>query len=167
MRELWRPPPASDAQELVDLTSWFHDLLDPAAHHGDGSIDPNLVHRAQDVAHQLIGSTEAPALLHGDLHHFNILRAERQLWLAIDPKGLIGDPGFDIAAFMRNPSPRSAAVHASRRLDILSSELGLDRQRTRDWCFAEAVLNACWSRSAGVVEKLGDKIAWAELVATL
>ena len=54
----------------------------------------------------------------------------------------------------------------ARRLDIFSAELGLDRSRARDWCFAEAMLNACWSLEDND-GKFGRKLAWAELVLSL
>ena len=75
-------------------------------------------------------------MLHGDLHHWNILRASRQPWLAIDPKGIIGDPAFEVAAWMLNPVtdlgnwPNLKRVTA-RRLDQFNEILGIDRQRLR------------------------------------
>ena len=111
---------------------------------------------------ELLTSTERRVTLHGDLHHFNILSAQREPWLAIDPKGLIGDTGFEVAAFLRNPSRPSQAL-LTRRLDILVDALALDRERTRKWCFAEAMLNAAWSHEEGN-PNLADKIEWARMM---
>ena len=86
-------------------------------------------------------------LLHGDFHHYNILSATRAEWLAIDPKGMTGDRGYDVGPFVENPRPSDGwspqLLH--RRLDILAEELEYDRARLRDWAIAYAVLSACWS----------------------
>ena len=55
-----------------------------------------------------------PVALHGDMHHFNVLRAGREPWLAIDPKGLAGDPCFDVCQFLRNPEPVPLSVNRAR-----------------------------------------------------
>jgi len=91
-----------------------------------------------------------PVLLHGDLHHDNILAAERQPWLAIDPKGLVGEPEYEVGALLRNPMPGLLAIPhpervLARRLDILAESLGFDRDRLRAWGLAQAVLAAWWS----------------------
>ena len=86
--------------------------------------------------------------LHGDMHHFNVLRAVRAEWLAIDPKGLRGDRCFDVCHFFRNPHNPSIATNA-RRLDIFCSELGLDRERTRAWALVHGVLDALWDFEDG------------------
>jgi streptomycin 6-kinase len=91
-----------------------------------------------------------PVLLHGDLHHQNILSASRQPWLAIDPKGVIGEPAYEAGALLRNPMPhllhmdRPGQVLA-RRIEQLSDQLELDRMRVRDWALAQAVLAAWWA----------------------
>jgi len=97
----------------------------------------------------LLDSMAAPVLLHGDLHHENILRAQRQPWLAIDPKGLAGEPAYEVGAHLRNlpahllaqPQPER---FIARRADILAEELGLDRDRLLGWGLAQAVLSAWW-----------------------
>jgi streptomycin 6-kinase len=93
------------------------------------------------------------------MHHYNILRARRAEWLAIDPKGLAGDRGFDVCQFFRNPHDVPPRVNR-RRLDIFCAELGLDRQRTEDWCFVHAMLNACWHFEDG--DPWQDAVAYAE-----
>jgi streptomycin 6-kinase len=87
-------------------------------------------------------------VLHGDLHHYNVLAARREPWLAIDPKGVVGEPAYDTAALLHNPvevleTPRPGKV-LERRIDLLSQELGLDRERVRGWGLAQAVLAAYW-----------------------
>ena len=109
-------------------------------------------------AADLLDSTEGQTfVLHGDMHHFNVLRAARQ-WLAIDPKGLPGDRCFDVCQFLRNPLP-SRCPSTAARLDIFCDELGLNLPRTRDWCLVHAMLDACWDYEDG---NPGRTVAYAE-----
>jgi len=98
-------------------------------------------------------------VLHGDLHHFNILRSDRSGWLAIDPKGPIGDRCFDVCQFLLNPRRVPIPVNR-RRLDLFCRELDLDAERTRKWCLVHAVLNACWSFEDG--ESYASRVEYAE-----
>jgi streptomycin 6-kinase len=106
-----------------------------------------------------------PVLLHGDLHHWNILTSEREPWLALDPKGVVGEPGYEIGPLLLNPTLQPGHVLA-RRIDQLAEELGLDRERLLGWGLAHAVLSAWWS-----VEDHGhgweEAITCAELLAAL
>lgn len=162
MRRLWRSPPAGHG--LWDLDCWFRSLWvcreTPGA---AGAFPEGLLDRAAATASELIDTTLDPVVLHGDLHHFNILTAQRAPWLAIDPKGLVGDRGFEMAAFLRNPDEKPPHV-LSRRLDILAAELGLERSRAGDWVFVEQVLNACWSYEEGAGAECRRKIERAEVL---
>lgn len=148
LRQLWRPVP--EPHGLRTLESWCdaYDRNRAALARGEGGFPADLFQRADAIRRDLLSSTEGPALLHGDLHHFNILRARRAPWLAIDPKGLIGDRCFDICQFLRNPHDVPTVVNR-RRLDQFCAELSLDRTRTRDWCFVHAMLDACWAFEDG------------------
>jgi streptomycin 6-kinase len=96
---------------------------------------------------QLLASSEPPVLLHGDLHHFNILSAGRRPWVAIDPKGLAGERAYEAGALLRNPDTRLSTDEGAqrRRIDIFRDELALDRDRMLGWGIAQAVLSAWWS----------------------
>ncbi len=110
----------------------------------------------------------APVLLHGDLHHDNILSADREPWLAIDPKGVVGEAEYEVGAFVRNrlfagPKPE---MLLARRVDQFVDELGFDRERIVGWSLAQAVLSAWWSfEDSGHV--WNEAIACAELLAEL
>ncbi|HVL39817.1 MAG TPA: aminoglycoside phosphotransferase family protein [Fimbriimonadaceae bacterium] len=144
LSRLWLP--AAD-EGLRPLSSWF------AAYdrygRGDGSRVPNSIFdTANRTLSELIESTAEPLALHGDLHHFNVLRSDRAGWIAIDPKGLYGDRHFDVCQFLRNPHPVSPEVN-ERRLGRLCELLGLERGRARRWCFVHAVLDALWECEEG------------------
>lgn len=147
MRRLWRPMPA-DAS-FVPLARWFEAFdRHRAAHGGPGPFPASVLERGEALARELLNSGPAPVLLHADFHHYNVLSAERAPWLAIDPKGMVGDPGYDVGPFLLNPNLNGAERQPEklrRRLDIFAEELDYDRGRLRDWGIAHAVLSACWS----------------------
>src|SRR5207244_12927321 len=95
----------------------------------------------------LLASMSEPALLHGDLHYGNILADGPHSWRAIDPKGLVGEPAYEVGAVLLNEIPAGAAAAPilARRVDQLAEALGFDRARPRGWGLAQAVLSAWWS----------------------
>lgn len=145
---LWRPAPEPNGLNPLAIWCAAYDRNREALARGAGGFPAALFQRADALRHDLLSSTETPTVLHGDLHHFNILRSQRAPWLAIDPKGLVGDRCFDVCQFFRNPHDVTRGVNR-RRLDIFCSELGLDRARTKDWCFVHAMLDACWDFEDG------------------
>jgi streptomycin 6-kinase len=78
-------------------------------------------------------------LLHQDLHADNVLRAEREPWLVIDPKPLAGEQEFGIAALVRGFELGHSRAHVLHRLDRLTAELGLDRDRARLWALGQTI----------------------------
>lgn len=154
MRDLWRPlPPAHEFPTAADWASGLRRLR--LRFDGDvGPFDRSLVARAESLFRELLGSSAAPVLVHGDLQHFNILSATRRPWTAIDPKGLAAEPAYDVGALLRNPAPDRFldSTVQRRRVDILEGELGFDRSRIIAWGIAQAVLSAWWAyedRGAG------------------
>jgi streptomycin 6-kinase len=170
MREFWRPvPPEHDFPSVGD---WAKGLQRLRGHY-DGGVGPfpaTLVQEAETLFAELLDSMSAPVLLHGDLHHDNILSAEREPWLAIDPKGVVGEPAYEVGALLRNlweerctlSNPRRIL---ERRVDQLAEELDVDRARIRGWGVAQAVLSAwwciednddCWESAIAVAELLAS-----------
>lgn len=119
-----------------------------AVHAADGPLPRRLVVRAAGLFDDLVASAPASVLLHGDLHHDNVLR-DADGWVAIDPNGWIGDPGFELGPLLYNPDPafRSAELLAlvPARLEQLADALALSPERGRAWGFVAAVLSEVWS----------------------
>lgn len=89
-------------------------------------------------------------LVHSDLHHLNVLAAEREPWLAIDPKPLSGDPHYEVAPMLWNRWDEAVASGdlrwtLRRRLDVLEEAGGLDHDRARDWVVVRMMCNALWA----------------------
>jgi streptomycin 6-kinase len=95
----------------------------------------------------LLDAQSPPVPLHGDLHHDNILRAE-SVWVAIDPKGLLGDPAYDYANSFQNPERAERLVQDPERIarhaGILAKISGIDRRNLLGWAAAHAVLSGGW-----------------------
>ncbi|MGW2033152.1 aminoglycoside phosphotransferase family protein [Streptomyces spinosus] len=85
-------------------------------------------------------------LLHWDLHDENVLAADRADWLAIDPKPLAGDPGFELWPALDN---RFDAAEVRWRFDAMTDVLGLDRARARAWTLGRLLQNILWDVEDG------------------
>jgi streptomycin 6-kinase len=120
---------------------------------GDDQIPTHLVESGQRVYSDLCGSQRRVRLLHGDLHHYNVLYDSDRGWLAIDPKGVAGEIEYEIGAVLRNPFERpdlfASASTVERRLKQFTSILDLNFERALGWGFAQAVLSAIWEIEDG------------------
>lgn len=115
----------------------------------DFDIPADYLHKARKLRDELLTSTKKSVLLHGDLHHDNILQNGNS-WMVIDPKGVIGDPAYDIATFIRNPIPQlledpNATSMIDNRIKQFAQTLKISRQRILNWCYVQAVLAWIWA----------------------
>lgn len=164
----WRP--VADPAGLRPLREWMRELFEwtPRAEW----IASDLVEEAQAVGASLLARSTQPSLLHGDFQHHNLLRRESGAWAIIDPKGLFGDPGFEIAAWMYNPpgvTSRDDYLDLVKlRLAICAEVWGIDRRDLIAWAFVGAVLNVCWSVSDPAPEEwLSQSYRGAQQLRTL
>jgi streptomycin 6-kinase len=154
MHQLWKPPP--EQHRFPSISDWakgFIRLRDTFGG-GTGPFPRKLLEAAESLYIDLIATGSDDVLLHGDLHHWNILSAQREPWLAVDPKGVIGEPAYEVGAWLRNPythifSWREPERIMIRRVDQLSERLGFERERLIGWGLAQAVLSAWWGYEDG------------------
>ena len=155
-------PRSKPLPELIPLPVWFRELETTAATHG------GLLVRSVEAARALLADPREVGVLHGDVHHENVLDFGPRGWLAIDPKRLYGERGFDYANIFCNPDvgdPPSARRVATvperfvRRLEIVVEESGLDRRRLLDWIVAWAGLSAAWFIGDGTDPDIDFRIA--------
>jgi streptomycin 6-kinase len=134
-------PPAS----LVPLPVWFRAL--PASAQKRGGVFA----AAWSTAQGLLASARDIVPLHGDLHHGNVLDFGPRGWLAIDPKGLIGERGYDYVGVVCNPDIETAGAPGAlmRRSAILCAQAGLEMRRHLQWVLAYAALSASWTLDSG------------------
>lgn len=130
-------------------------------------ITDKILGKAKHLRDKLLSTTTKEVLLHGDLHHDNILK-NGDRWLVIDPKGFIGDSAFEPAAYLCNPIPELLEENDAReiienRINIYSAELEINAQRITDWLYAKSVLCWAWSLDdnldSGYWPKLLEKIS--------
>lgn len=126
--------------ELTPLTRWFRSLEAAAPAHG------GLLTLSLETARHLLAHPQDVRPLHGDIHHGNVLHSRERGWLAIDPKGLIGERGFDYANLFCNPDLEIATGpgRLARQAQIVSEAAGLERSRLLRWVLAYAGLSAAW-----------------------
>lgn len=168
MKNLWQTVPLQHQFPTVfdwgkgfeQMKEYFKEKANP--------LPKKLVDKAERLFAELSVSQGKQILLHGDLNHSNILSAQRESWLAIDPKGVIGEREYEIGVLLRNPQPKLLQLPdpkevLERRIDQLANELNLDRERIHGWGIAQAVLSAWW-----IIEDNGndweDAIRCAEIL---
>ncbi|MGA4841124.1 aminoglycoside phosphotransferase family protein [Streptomyces sp. G45] len=126
------------AREMLDATpAALKEIADPA--------DRALVERCAGAVREVVGEP-GDRLLHWDLHFDNVLAAEREPWLAIDPKPLAGDPGFDLWPGLNNLFDPD---EVRWRFDAMTEVLGLDRERALAWTLGRVLQNALWEVEDG------------------
>lgn len=104
---------------------------------------------ARRLKEKLLKTTTKNILLHGDLHHTNILKDHKN-WIAIDPKGIIGDPAYEIVPFIFNPIDELVALPLcgsiiKQRIRQFAQLLTIDEKRIHAWCYVHEVMSTCWS----------------------
>ncbi|MCI3931494.1 aminoglycoside phosphotransferase family protein [Streptomyces sp. AN091965] len=122
---------------LDDTPAALKEIADPA--------DRALVARCADAVREVVGEP-GDRMLHWDLHCGNVLAAGREPWLAIDPKPLAGDPGFDLWPALND---RFDPDDARWRFDAMTEVLGLDRERALAWTLGRVLQNALWEVEDG------------------
>jgi streptomycin 6-kinase len=150
-----RPPP------LVPLTQWFEPLHAAAATCG------GIFATAAAAASRLLEIQRDIRVLHGDIHHGNVLDFAVRGWLAIDPKALIGDRYFDYANILLNPGDDLvfAPGRLARQAAVIAEAAHLDRRRLLAWVLAWAGLSAAFSVEDGLPPH--GALRAAELAASL
>lgn len=118
------------------------------------------------TAQTLLAAPRDVTVLHGDIHHGNVLDFGPAGWLAIDPKGLHGERGFDHANLFCNPDADSALAPGrfARRLDLVAQTVGIERRRLLQWVLAWSGLSMAWKLEDGL--EPGGTMEIAQLAAS-
>jgi streptomycin 6-kinase len=146
MARLFSPSKHPAPLDLQPLRTRFASLFKKAKADRDAG-KPSLYLEAAEIADRLLDAPHAVRPLHGDLHHDNILQGPRG-WLAIDPKGVLGDPGFDAANLFYNPLERDDLCLAPERIahmaEVFAATLGETPPAILDHAIAWGCLSAAW-----------------------
>ena len=145
MKKIWKP--ITCEHNFPTTIEWFDQLNKPIIL--PTQFSASLIDKAKHIALALHQDVSESLLLHGDLHHFNMLSSTRHPWLAIDPKGVVGEREYEVGALLRNPIPAIVTTMntnkiLARRVDQLGELLNFDRKKLIAWGFAQAVLAAVW-----------------------
>jgi streptomycin 6-kinase len=149
LRGLWTRPPAEHgfASLAEELGPWADELQAQWLSLGR-PFERALIEEAVVAVRELTAVRDDEVVLHGDFHSGNVLMAQREPWLAIDPIPLVGERAFDAASLLRDTRWEVATESLRRRIDVLADELGLDHDRLRRW---------------GIVHALWWGVSWAKL----
>ena len=132
------------------VEKWLDDLRDLAR---DLPVPRRYVEQALSIGPDLLADDRAPVVVHGDLHHHNVMADAAGEWLAIDPKPMAGDAHYELAPMLWNRMEDLTGPLAigsvrdglRRRFHTLVDVADLDEARARDWVVVRMVVNASWS----------------------
>ncbi|MBB5894449.1 aminoglycoside phosphotransferase family protein [Kutzneria kofuensis] len=140
-RRLAVEAPAGLPRLRDQVAGWEAEMLADSAELGHP-----LPRRVLDAATAAMRELDHPeTLVHGDLHDANVLAGDREPWLAIDPKGVVGDPAYDAFTVIHSPRLLLTSEH-ERSLEVFCEAAGIDRERARRWALVRAVRSALWDR---------------------
>jgi streptomycin 6-kinase len=149
-REPFRP--------LAEEAALWADHLPERWERAERPFERTLLDAAIGMLRDLASTQGEQVLLHQDLHADNVLSAEREPWLVIDPKPLVGEREFAIAPIVRGHELGHSQRDVLHRLDRLVAELGLDRERALGWTLGQTVAWA-WENERPLREHL-DTARW-------
>jgi len=146
------PAPPGLPRLSARADSWEEELRKDSVELGEPL--PRRVLDAALATVRELGRSQPELVVHGDLHPRNILPAEREPWLAVDPKGVAGDPAYDAGALLKACAlplveAGDLAEAARRAIAVFAEAAGLDRVRVRRWVQFHAVQAAFWGRRHG------------------
>jgi streptomycin 6-kinase len=144
LKRILRPVPA-DLTDVLSLDDWFRGLR----RYGSTNFPHDYARKALDLYDNMLRG-QPNYYLHGDFHPANIVSAEREAYLAIDPKGMVGPIGYDIAVFLNNYHWwQESRVDVRQRLNVavgaFAEAFDLSSMVLRQWAFAQMVLSAWWT----------------------
>jgi streptomycin 6-kinase len=167
MAKLWRPLPESHPFPTLAEYTGVMDHISTIWHGGPPPLNPRVVDAAQQLRRELLASAPETVLLHGDFHHHNVLRAQREPWLVIDPKGVAGEKAYEPSPMFYNPlgnwhaGVANGATFVRRRAEFIAERAGLDLQRVLAWAVVQGVVSDAWTYETGMAAN-GDAALTAQ-----
>jgi streptomycin 6-kinase len=153
---LWKPA-AAPFRSLAEEAAWWLVQLPRTWEEAGRQFERRLLDASLEALGELAPTQGEQVLLHQDLHGDNVLAAEREPWLVIDPKPLVGEREFAVAPIVRSVELGHSRRDVLYRLDRLTSELGLDRERARGWTIGQTI---AWSVGSEYHETHVETARW-------
>jgi streptomycin 6-kinase len=135
---LWKPA-GRPFRPLAEEAAWWQESLPRSWEEADRPYERRLLKAAVEALQGLAPTQGQQVLVHQDLHAENVLAARREPWLAIDPKPLVGEREFALASIVRSFELGDTRRDVLHRLDRVSAELALDRERARGWAIGQTL----------------------------
>jgi streptomycin 6-kinase len=135
---LWIPA-GEPFRPLADEAKWWASYLPERWERAGQPFEQELLEAALEAVSVLVPTQGEAVLVNQDLHPDNILRTEREPWLAIDPKPVLGEREFGLAPVIRAYELGHSEQDVRHRLDRLATELRLERERARGWALAQTL----------------------------
>lgn len=134
-----------DKQKYGHISEWLKSIDRLSA----DQFPAGLFDQAMKIKTELLSTLQQEVFLHGDLHHDNLIKNNNE-WLTIDPKGIVGDPEFEMAAFdFIHPSEFHLKTEINdlfdKRIVLLAEKAKLNPTRIKKWVFVRLILSAAWS----------------------
>lgn len=134
-----------DLKKFKSVNPWIENIKN----YKPKNIKSTDFNNAIKLASNLIKNQKDVYLLHGDLHHENILKNNNH-WISIDPQGIVGELELEITTFLMNPVPELLEQNKPeeiilKRINYLAAELNLNKQKILDWLFVKTILCICWA----------------------
>lgn len=169
MQELHKKP-ISSSHDFRTIEDWLS-LFDTLAIPHEFRLH---VERARKIVEELRITKQDRYLLHGDLHHENILKKGSSAWISIDPKGVVGELAYEVGPFISNP-PNLFEHHSfeevkniiAQRIELCSRLLGIYRKRIVDASYARIVLSVCWTIQDGLEWQKSDDLKCLDILLLL
>jgi streptomycin 6-kinase len=153
---LWKRP-TSEFRPLADEAAGWVEALPGEWERAGKPFERRLLDRAMEILRALSDSAGEQVLLHQDLHGDNVLAAQREPWLVIDPKPLAGEREFAVAPIVRDYVLGHSRRDVRHRLDRLTAELDLDRERARGWTVGQTI---AWCFDSTQLGRHLDTVRW-------
>ena len=146
-----------ESSNFANVNKYFETL------NKDHNIPTQYLNKARRMFDRLIQTSDKQVLLHGDLHHDNILQNGKN-WLVIDPKGIIAEPAYEVATFIYNPineliNTDSAKDIIKKRITTFAKLLNLPETKIANWCFVKVVLGWIWNIEDNLDPDCFEKLA--------
>ena len=154
---LWKRADGCTFHTLAGEVAWWLGELPTEWERAGRPFERALFDHVMETLRALSGSQGEPVLLHQDIHTDNVLAAQREPWLVIDPKPLVGEREFNAAPIVRDYVLGHSRERVLQRLDRLSAELGLDRERALGWTIGQTV---AWMFESTQLEKHLETVRW-------
>ncbi|MFS0882927.1 aminoglycoside phosphotransferase family protein [Metabacillus niabensis] len=145
MKKLWKPAPRNTKLPTIFQRIDKFSNIRKTYPNGIGPITKEMLMEAEILYAHLGSTINQLSLLHGDLHHYNVLASGKESWVAIDPKGLIGEKEYDVTQYMLNELPEQNVEETiTERLELFAKQLHLSKERMVKWCYCHTILSCYW-----------------------